>query len=294
MTFRSVLISLLAVALAACSPKSSDGSDSRPVLAVSIEPQRYLLERIAGDRMNVVTIMDKGAEPESFDPTVKAFRQLEHSAAYFVTGTNGFEQSMVRRLGERGPKVVDCSRGIELIGEACGHDHDGPYHEHADPHGEYDPHIWTSVRNARIMSRNMLQALVAIDPSGADYYRERYARLDAGLDSLDHQLDSVLAPVRGESFLVWHPSLGYFARDYGLHQVAIGEEHKEMSAKTYAAKIDLARNTGARMLLVQPEYDRARSLTLARQAGATPVEINLLTYDWADQLKALAEALTEP
>ena len=89
--------------------------------------------------------------------------------------------------------------------------------------------IRTSVRNARVIASNMLDAMVEADPVNADEYRRRHAELDRGLARMDSSMSARLAPLRGQGFMVWHPSLSYFARDYGLTQIALGGGGKEIS-----------------------------------------------------------------
>ena len=77
----------------------------------------------------------------------------------------------------------------------------------------------------------------------------------ARLDSIDNAITARLAPHKGDSFIVWHPSLSYFARDYGLNQVVVGgSEHKESSIADLKESIDTARN--AELLYFLPERFR--------------------------------------
>lgn len=254
------------------------------ILTVSIEPQRYLLERIAGDGWAVSTMLPNGADPENFDPPMSALKSAMNSKAYFRVGTMAFEDALTRRLGD-GLRMVDTSEGIELIHGT----HDcGGHHDHSD---EADPHIWSSVRNAKVMARNMYEAMVKIDPDNEGAYTANYDRLRASLDSLDTELALALAPDRGATFITWHPSLSYFARDYSLNQLALGAEGKELSAEAFRSRIDKAREANAAVMILQPDMDNGRSEEVARQAGARTVTVNLLGYDWPRQMRLVAESI---
>ena len=285
---------ILCLLLTACSGARKDAG-GKPVVAVSIEPQRYLLESIVGDRMDVVTVMGKGADPENYDPSMSVLRKVEGSRLYFKVGAGAFEDALIGRLSDAGQgiDVVDTTEGIDFIGveDGCDEPHG---HAHGHSHGAhefYDPHTWSSLTNARIMAANMLAAVQRIDPEGTEYYKSRYDSLVARLDSVDAELRDVLKPVSGRSFMVWHPSLSYFARDYGLRQIAVGEESKELSAASLREKIDMARASGTQVLFIQPEYDGGRSELLARQTGTRGVTVNLLSYEWTDEMIKMAREL---
>lgn len=278
-----LIFTLLAIAiLTACSQGEADRT-----LTVSIEPQRYLLEQIAVDKWQVNTVLEKGADPENFDPPMSTMKKAMSSRLYFSMGTLPFEQTLIDRMNEGGEKVktVDTSAGIRRLHGTHG-PHDGHHHESAE-----DPHVWTSVVNSRQMARNMLDALVELDPDNSDYYNANYRRLDARLDSIDREIRTLLEPCQGATFVVWHPSLSYFAADYGLNQVAMGMENKEVSPMQMKENIDRARTLGARVMIVQPDFDQNRSAELARQIGATTLSVNLMSDAWIDDMLRTARTI---
>jgi zinc transport system substrate-binding protein len=235
----------------------------------------------------VTTLLGRGANPETFDPTMKARMALENSAAFFQVGGLPFEESIAETLGEN-VKIVNTSKGIDPIYGT--HDHgDADSDDHH--HGGADPHTWTSVKNARVIARNMLDALIEIDPDGADFYRQRHSRLDSRLDSLDRVLADKLTDIKTRAFAVWHPSLSYFARDYGLTQISVGFENKEMSPRALAEVTDDARQAGVKVLFFQKEYDSRQANSLCGAIGAELVTINPLEYDWEAQLISIADIL---
>ena len=83
--------------------------------------------------------------------------------------------------------------------------------------------------------------------------------------------------------MVWHPSLSYFAADYGLNQVAMGLENKEVSPMQMKDNIDRARQLG--------DFDQNRSTELARQIGATTLSVNLMSDSWIDDMLRTARAI---
>ena len=152
---------LIIVLLVSCNMGKSEKSqdNEKPVIAVTIEPQRYFTEAIAGDKFDVISIVPKGSSPETYDPTPQQLVSLGDSKAYLRIGYIGFEQVWMDRLIDNTPhiQIFDTSKDIDLIlGEA--HDHGD--HQHA---GGVEPHIWNSTNNALIIARNTYKALCQLD-----------------------------------------------------------------------------------------------------------------------------------
>lgn len=261
----------------------------RPVVTVSIDPQAWLLKRIAGDKVEVNVLLSGDADPENFDPPMSVLRNAAKSTAYMRMGYLPWESALVERVtaANAALPVFDTSEGIEPV--TGSHHHAG--HEHDDM---ADPHTWSSVKNARIIASNMLRGLLAVDPANASAYREGYSQLAAELDSLDRSFARRLEPLRGSAFVVWHPSLSYFARDYGLEQVALGADGKELSLPALQTRLDEAREADARVLFVQPQLEGGgKAELIARQTGARTAVINPMSGDWRREMENVVDALTE-
>lgn len=282
--FVFAVMALMAVVMLASCRKN----DGKKTIAVSIEPQRAILEQIVGDRFTVTTILPSGANPETFEPTMKTRKDVDDAVAYFTVGAMPFEQRLASTLpGD--VLSVDVSKGITPVYGT--HDHEGHEGHEGHSHGSADPHTWTSVKNARVMAKNMYDAVLKLDPKGSDYYSERYNRLVSHLDSLDREFTRRLAPSAGKAFAVWHPSLSYFARDYGLEQISVGFENKELSPKRMAEVAEHARQEGVTVLFFQKEYDSRQARSFADELGTKLITINPLDYDWESQLKTVVRAL---
>lgn len=284
-------ISLISgLAMAACSVKNGDTAE-KPTITVSIEPQRQILEQLAGDRFDVVTLLARGSDPETFDPSLSIRRQADNSKAYFAIGAFPFENNLKSSLPEE-VSFVDVAKGIQpLYGT---HGHHG--HTHAENHGTCnetaDPHVWTSVSNMKLIASNMAAALCKIDSAGAQEYDRRLDKIIAHLDSLDQSLASKVSGQK--SFAIWHPSLSYFAHDYGLGQIAVGHESKEMPAKRLKEVIDSAKSNNVKVLFFQKEYDNRQAASLNKAIGSRLVEIDPLAYEWENELIRIADELARP
>ncbi|WP_300300363.1 zinc ABC transporter substrate-binding protein [uncultured Muribaculum sp.] len=261
--------------------------ENKPTVTVSIQPQKYMLEQIVGDKWDVKCLLGNGANPESYDPSMTHLLNLEKSKAYMRIGNIPFESAIINKVNNNNPglRLYDTSEGVALIKGT--HARDGASAE-AD---EIDPHTWTSVRNVKKIASNMYEAMVEIDPANKGYYSRRFRTFLRSLDSLDTAVDSILAPCRGDAFMVWHPSLSYFARDYGLRQIALSPEGKEMSVEDVGRAVEAARRDSVRVMFFQKEADSRQAQTVNAQIGSEVVEINPLDYDWKGEMLNIAKAI---
>lgn len=253
---------------------------------VSILPQKYVLDRIVDGRFDVECMLEKGGSPETYEPSMSQMMKLEKCKAYFLIGNMGFEETVRKRIGELEGKVavVNSIAGIGLI---RGHHHLGK-----DEKEGIDPHVWMSAGNMRRIARNMTDAVVAADRDGAAVYEANFEKLDGELAALDEEVKATTAGAAGKAFVVWHPSLSYFARDYGLEQVSVEYDGKEAPIKYVESRIAYAKMRGASVFLMQAGTDSRHADVVAGQLGIRSAEINPLGYDWQKEMKHIADELS--
>ena len=258
----------------------------KPVITVTLEPLRYFTEAIAGDCFEVVSMVPKGSSPESYDPTPQQLVNLSKSQAYLRIGYIGFEQAWMKKLEANYPtmKVYDTSKGVDLI-RAEGHWHGDHYHE-----GGVEPHIWNSTQNASVIADNIYAALCEMDADHQPEYKQRLDSLKQVIARTDADVRTLLANA-DSTFLIYHPALSYFARDYGLHQISIEEGGKEPSPATLKTLIETCRREGAQVIFVQQEFDQRNAQLIADELGIEIVPINPLSHDWAEEMLRVANAL---
>ncbi len=164
---------------------------------------------------------------------------LGESEAYLRIGYIGFERSWMDRLMNNTPhiQVFDTSTGVDLIFESA-FDHGDHRHE-----GGVEPHIWNSTANALIIAGNTFKALTVLDKENEAYYKARYDSLCQRIEQTDSLIRQTLSvPGADRAFIIYHPALSYFARDYGLHQISIEEGGKEPSPAHLKGLMDLCKN----------------------------------------------------
>ena len=270
--------------LSACG--NTTQKSEKPILTVTLEPLRYFTEAIAGDNYEVVSMVPKGSSPESYDPTPQQLVNLSKSQAYFRIGYIGFEQAWMKKLEANCPnmKVYNTSKGIDLIRDK-GLWHGDHFHE-----GGVEPHVWNSTQNALIIADNIYQALCELDSTHQEDYQKRLDVLKQTIRQTDANVRTLLENA-DSTFLIYHPALSYFARDYGLKQVSIEEGGKEPSPAQLKALIETCRNENVHTIFVQQEFDQRNAQLIANELGVNIVSINPLSYDWVKEMIRIAEAL---
>ena len=171
-------------------------------------------------------------------------------------------------------------------------DHDHGHNSHDGHIHAVEPHVWNSTGNALIIAGNTYKALSQLDKTNEVYYRNRYDSLCQRIQHTDSLIRRQLsAPEAAKAFMIYHPALSYFARDYGLHQISIEEGGKEPSPAHLKALIDLCQAEDVRVIFVQPEFDKRNAETIAQQTGTKVIPINPLSYDWEEEMLNVAKAL---
>ena len=281
---KKLIYILTLLVLSACNNTSP--KDERSLLTVTIEPLRYFTEAIGGDYFQVISMVPKGSNPESYDPAPQQLIDLSKSQAYFRIGYIGFEQSWMKKLEANAPnmKVFDTSKGIDLI-QGEGHWHGDHFHE-----GGVEPHTWNSTKNASIIADNICQALCELDTEHQAYYKHRTDSLKQLFDQTDKEIRSLLEEA-DSTFLIYHPALSYFARDYGLKQISIEENGKEPSPAQLKNLIETCRKEKVHVIFVQQEFDQRNAQLIADELGVSIVSINPLSYDWREEMLHVTKAL---
>ncbi|MDR1332709.1 MAG: zinc ABC transporter substrate-binding protein [Tannerella sp.] len=253
-----------------------------------MEPQCYFAEKIAGEHFSIYAAVPPGQSPETYDPSPREMVRIARCRAYLQIGRIGFELAWMDAIRRNNPQVAyfDLSEGVEWIESAHGH---GTAHTHGHTHA--DPHIWTSTVNAEIMARNVMQAFIRIDSVHESAFRDNCRQLCGEIDATRRALHEMLDTLSCRTFVIYHPSLTYFADEFGLTQLAIETDGKEPSALSMKTLVDRARAAGVRTVFVQQEFDRKHAELLAAEINAGVTVINPLDRHWNEQLVFIARAL---
>lgn len=282
---KSIFSLLIAGFLSACSPQPAS---QEKTLYVSILPMRSLVKEIMGEDFRIEVLVPPGASPETFEPTPRQFIGLNEAQLVFNVGLLEFETALLDKIEDR-TKIVDLSRGIVRIEGSCAHaGRNGSDHAHG-----VDPHVWTSPRALQRMAENTYEAIHARWPDSAKY-TANHARLQEELRQLDLRTAEKIARSGIRYFIIYHPALTYYARDYGLRQEAVEADGKEPSAKRLTALIRQARKDGIGRILYQSQFPVSVVETIARDIGAECAEIDPLREDAIANIDSITDLIVRP
>ena len=282
---KAIFSLLIAGFLSACSPQPAS---QEKTLYVSILPMRSLVKEIVGEDFRIEVLVPPGASPETFEPTPRQFIGLNEAQLVFNVGLLEFETALLDKIEDR-TKIVDLSRGIIRIEGSCAHaGRNGSDHAHG-----VDPHVWTSPRALQRMAKNAYEAIHARWPDSAKY-TANHARLQEELRQLDLRTAEKIARSGIRYFIIYHPALTYYARDYGLRQEAVEADGKEPSAKRLTALIRQARKDGIGRILYQSQFPVSVVETIARDIGAECTEIDPLREDAISNIDSITDLIVRP
>ena len=243
-------------------------------VAVSIPPQSYFVDQIGGERTRVVVLLPPGANPATFEPKARTLLELARVKLYFRIHVP-FENAWMEKFRAVNPamRVVDTTQGMRVI--------------------EGDPHVWLSPDLVKHQAEIICRTLEALDPSGRKVYAANLASFKRRIKRLERVVRTRLAGVKRRTFLVYHPCWGYFARQFGLTQVAIEQRGKAPGAATMAEIIHLARQKGIHCIFVQPQFDVRNAQVIAQQIHGKLVFLDPLARDWAENLLEVAGKISQ-
>ncbi|MCD4768591.1 MAG: zinc ABC transporter substrate-binding protein [Bacteroidales bacterium] len=279
------LLLIISVVIISCSRRA--GNENHKIISVSIQPFKFFTERIAGDRYVVNVIVPPGASPATYEPTPSVIRALGGSEIVVLDGYLGFEIAWMDKIMQVNSlaKRLLLADSQDLV-RSEGHRHTG-----SEGHSGVDPHFWISPLSARRIAASLLDFLVEHDPVNQDYYKTNYQSLIREIDSTHSYIESVLQPLDRRSFMIFHPALTYFARDYNLEQIPVETEGKEPSLSDMKDFIDRARSENIKVIMVQKEFDKRNVQIIADEIGAVVVEIDPLSGNWIDAVIFIANAV---
>lgn len=277
----------------ACGGKQTE----KKIVTVTIEPQRFFAERIAGDRFMVHCMVPSGQSPETYDPTPKQMVELGKSLAYLQIGHLGFEQAWMQKIRENNPnlKIFNLSEGMPFIQEVDSVHHHGQDGEEEHTHHTHgvDPHIWSSIVGARIIAKNTLNVFIQLDSVHAEFYKKNYAELLEEIDQTETEIRNWLAPLQKRAFIIYHPALTYLAKEFNLTQLCIEMDGKEPSPALLARLIDTAKEQQVKVVFIQQEFDKKNAELIAKETGCCLEVINPLSYHWKRELIHIAKVLAD-
>jgi zinc transport system substrate-binding protein len=279
-------LSILILLLAACQSKPKDSCD---LVSVSILPQKYFVEQIAGHLVQVNVLVPPGSSPHNYEVLPSQMKDLSKSKAWIQIGLLTLEDALKAKLADinKNLTIVNSSEGIIPIA-GSEHEHDG--HEHS-ANDAFDPHVWLAPAEVKIMAKNTLNALKVGFPQHSKVFDSNYTRFTARIDSVSTAIEKKLAPMKNRNILIFHPALAYYARQFKLSQIALELDGKEPSPKHMKEIVDLAHEQNIHVIFIQKEFDPAFAQQLSREIDGKVVIIDPLDNNWEKQMLDITEKI---
>ena len=269
---KRLLFLLLVMVILSCWRRGNEPGSR--IITVSIAPFKYFVEQIAGNNFRVNVMVPAGSNPHIYEPFPDQIIKLSQSVAYISNGYLGFEMTWLDRFYEINKNMKRLSIGGRIDPLTTTHHHEGDHIEGADPH------YWVSPKCAMIIASSVKELLIELDSQHSQQYEENYRILAGKINEVDRKADELFSMGQKKAFMIYHPNLGYLARDYGLEEISVEYEGKEPSPSRLKELIDRAKKDDLNIILVQREYDTKNARAIADETGASVVIIDPLSEDW--------------
>lgn len=245
---------------------------------VSISPYKLMVEKIAGDTVNVTVIVPPTADMHTFEPTVKQTLLIGKADIWFRVGET-FEKQLLDALGSYRPNltIIDMREGLDLIQGGCCHHH-----------ASADLHFWLSPRMLKVQAKKVADALIAQYPEHRERYEQGLKAHLEELNQLESDVNTFLTPLKGTTILVSHPAYAYLARDYGFKQLSIETEGREPSPRELTSLLTKARQANSRLIFTQVQFNNKVAKLIANQLGAELIYLDPHAEDYLENLRMIA------
>ncbi len=276
----------------ACGPgkqKNTESENEKKVVTVSILPERTFVEKIAGEDFKVNLLIPPGASPAAYTLLPSQLKDIAKSDVWFRIGYIGFEHSWKDKIEQanKNMKVVDLSEGLDLVR------HEGEQHGDHKHVGGVDPHTWLSPALVKKMAKRITDELSQLNPGRSSDYKLNYMKFVKEIDDVNIQIKNALKDYQGREIIVFHPSLSYYARDYGLEQYSLETGGKEPTPQRLAEIVNLAKEKNIKVVYIQSEFDRDHARVFADEIGGKVIQVWPLNPAWADNLKEMTDIFIE-
>jgi len=259
---------------------------------VTIAPQKYFVEQIAGDKVQVGVMVPPGSNQHSYEPRPRQMADLAQSSIYFAVGDPA-EKAWLSKLASvnKNLRIVRTDKGIKKL-EMEEHHHGHEEHGHDDhDHGMPDPHIWLDPVLVISQAKIIADALAQADPMNKNFYAANLNGFTNRLKVIDKDIARITQASKNKKFMVFHPSWGYFAARYKIQQIAVEVEGKSPKPAELAKLIDTAKKQKLKVIFAQPQFSKKEVETIAKETGARVVFIDPLAENWETNIINVAKAI---
>jgi len=261
-------------------------------IIVSILPQKTFVDKIGGDKVHTVIMVEAGSSPHNYEPKPSQMKEITEADLYLSIGVE-FEKVWLEKFKNQNQNLIvsDISKNINKTAMKS-HAHDEHEHHEEKEVKSKDPHIWVDPINVKQIVRNICETLIEVDKRNSDYYKENLVKYLKELDDLDSEIKSILKDTEKDAtFMVFHPAWGYFASRYNLTQLPVEVEGKEPKMKALVQLMKKAKEQKVQAIFTQPEFSDKSAKIIANNLGIKVIKASPLAKNWSVNLTNLAKAI---
>lgn len=242
---------------------SSAEAEKIPV-SVTFNAMKEFVEAVGKDRVEVATIIPDGTEPHDFEPKAQDLAALSNAKIFVYNGfgMEAWVDDAIKSANNSSLITVEASKGAEPI--------QNTEEEEIEEHGQYDPHLWLSLKGAELEVKNIKEALVSADPSNKEFYETNCNDYVAQLEKLYTDYQGKFQSVKKKSFVTGHAAFGYLCRDFGLEQNSVEDvfAEGEPSAQQMTELVKYCKENQVTTIFAEEMASPEVSKTLADEVGA--------------------------
>ena len=256
---------------------------------VSILPQKTFLKAIGGDKVDITLMVQPGSSPHTYEPKPSQMLAIANADLYFAIGVE-FEHVWLPKFQNLNKQMItiDTSDKITKIHMTRSHDKKHDIHKHESK----DPHIWTDPHNVEIIAKNIYEALVKKTPEDKKYFQKNLDAFLMLVKDTDVKIKHSLAKLKqNRTFMVFHPSWGYFSKAYNLKQIAVEVEGKSPKPKELMRIITYARSEGVKAIFTQPEFSDSVAKIISNELHIPVVKVSPMSAQWSKNLIDIANTI---
>jgi|GEM_PF-2823847 zinc transport system substrate-binding protein len=291
-----LIIFILFIMLFSCKSNKS----THKILFVSIEPYKYIVDFLTENNIETKTIMSKNQDPHTFEITPKELENILNSYAYLKTNLP-FENIIIDKINSQNNNlnIYDISKDLRLIFSTDNNDYADKHNEEDNEKEEkdhihdepYDIHIWISLNNLKIISKNIYDFLLLNYKELNPIIEKNYKNLIEKLNFLDNNFSKLIKSRNIKYIFVFHPLFSYFCRDYNLNQIVLEFEGKEPSLSTIKDIFNIIKNNNIKVFFISPQFPTSYADIFKNELNLKVEIIDFLSYNILDSFETLYNIL---
>jgi zinc transport system substrate-binding protein len=267
----ALLLSLVAIlSFTACGGKDARENQtnteeaSKVKVSVTFNALKEFAEAVGGDKVEVSTIIPDGTEPHDYEPTAQDLVGLSTAQVFIYNGfgMEAWADDAIAAANNSNLIAVEASSGATPITNTD--------EAEIEEHGQYDPHIWLSLKGAEIEVKNIKDALVEADPSNQEYYEANYSSFVSQLESLYNEYADKFSDFQKKNIVTGHAAFAYLCQDFGLVQNSVEDvfAEGEPSAQQLTELVSYCKENNVTTIFAEEMASPEVSQTLADEVGA--------------------------